>query len=161
MSEEIEGLENEEQQTEDQQENNEPDYKALYEAEKANSRKWENRSKANKAKADELDRLKDGAESVEKRIAALEAEKKRLEDEKERAALVKAVAKSTGVPESIVSSLSATDEDSLTAQAQAIAENYKAPGGAPSVPEAGKYPKEKPADDDEKRKFVRELFGNN
>ena len=63
------------------------------------------------------------------------------------------------MPESIVSTLSATDEDALTAQAKAIAENYKTPGGAPKASEAGKFPKGEGASD-EKRQFVRDLFKN-
>ena len=118
------------------------DYKALYESTKAESRKWEKRSKENYEKAKKYDELTAGEKTVEDRIAALEADKQRLESEKTRAALVKSVAKETGVPESIVSSLSATDEDALTAQAKAIAENYKVPGGAPKAPEAGKFPKD-------------------
>ena len=137
----------------------EPDYKALYESTKAESRKWERQSKKNFEKAKKYDELVAGEQSVEDRIAALEASNKQLEDEKSRAALVKSVAKATGVPESIVSSLSATDEDGLAAQAKAIAENYRLPGGAPKVPEAGKFPKgEQGGADDDKRRFVRELF---
>jgi hypothetical protein len=75
-------------------------------------------------------------------VASIEAANKALSDEKERAKLVKSVAAATGVPESIVSTLSATDEETMTAQAQAIAENYKTPGGAPKAPEAGKFPKD-------------------
>lgn len=119
-----------------------PDYKALYESTIAESRKWERQSKKNFEKAKKYDELIAGEKSVEDRIAALEADKKRLEDEKTRASLVKSVSAETGVPESIVSTLSATDENALTAQAKAIAENYKTPGGAPKAPEAGKFPKD-------------------
>lgn len=140
-----------------------PDYKALYESTKAESRKWERQSKKNYEKAKRYDELMAGEQSVEDRIAALEASNKQLEDEKARAAVVKSVAKATGVPEQIVSSLSATDEDGLTAQAKAIAENYKLPGGAPKVPEAGRFPsgEQGKAGDEDKRRFVRELFGRN
>lgn len=136
-----------------------PDYKALYESTIAESRKWERQSKKNFEKAKKYDELIAGEKSVEDRIAALEADKKRLEDEKTRASLVKSISAATGVPESIVSTLSATDEDTLTAQAKAIAENYKTPGGAPKAPEAGKFPKGEGATD-EKRQFVRDLFKN-
>lgn len=136
------------------------DYKALYESTKAESRKWERQSKKNFEKAKKYDELTAGEQSVEDRIAALEASNKQLEEEKARAAVVKSVAKATGVPESIVSTLSATDEDGLSAQAKAIADNYKLPGGAPKVPEAGKFPNgERGAGDDDNRRFVRELFG--
>lgn len=120
----------------------ETDYKALYEKAKAESRKWERQSKKNFEKAKKFDELTAGEQTVEDRIAALEADKKRLENEKARAELVKAVSQETGVPEAIVSHLSATDEYELTAQAQEIAENYKIPAGAPTAPEAGKFPRD-------------------
>lgn len=143
--------------TEQAEVDEQPDYKALYESTKAESRKWERQSKKNFEKAKKYDELVAGEQSVEDRIAALEADKKRLEGEKERAKLVKAVAAETGVPESIVSTLSATDEETMTAQAQAIAENYKTPGGAPKAPEAGKFPKEDNSETD-MRKFAHSFF---
>ena len=135
----------------------EKDYKAMYEQAIAESRKWESRSKANADKAKKYDELESAKKTLEERVASIEATNKALEDEKNRAALVKSVAKSTGVPESIVAILSATDEDDLTTQAKAIAENYKTPGGAPKAPEAGKFSKEN-ADDADMRKFAHNLF---
>ena len=135
------------------------DYKAMYEQAISESRKWENRSKANAEKAKKYDEMEEAKKTLEERVASIEAANKALSDEKERAKLVKAVAAATGVPESIVSTLSATDEEAMTAQAQAIAENYKTPGGAPKAPEAGKFPKGEGATD-EKRQFVRDLFKN-
>lgn len=120
----------------------EKDYKAMYEQAIAESRKWESRSKANADKAKKYDELESAKKTLEERVASIEATNKALEDEKARAALVKFVSESTGVPESIVSSLSATDEDALTTQAKAIADNYKLPGGAPKVTEAGKFPRD-------------------
>lgn len=117
----------------------EPDYKALYEQLKAESRKWEDRSKQNKAKADKLDELMAGSDSIEERIAALEAENKAMRDAEARRALVAKVAASTGLSESIVATLSGADEEALTAQAQAIADLR--PKGAPSAPEAGRFPR--------------------
>lgn len=117
----------------------EPDYKALYEQLKAESRKWEDRSKQNKAKADKLDELMAGNDSIEERIAALEAENKAMRDAEARHALVAKVAASTGLSESIVATLSGADEEALTAQAQAIADLR--PKGAPSAPEAGRFPR--------------------
>ena len=138
------------------------DYKELYEKTLAESRKWEKRSKENFEKAKKYDEMESANKTLEERVASIEAANQALEAEKARSALVKKVAQATGVPEAIVSALSATDEDGMTAQATAIAENYKVPGGAPSVPEAGRFPKGKEqgnAATDEKRKFVRELFG--
>ena len=118
------------------------DYKAMYEQAISESRKWESRSKANAEKAKKYDEMEEAKKTLEERVASIEAANKALSDEKKHAKLVKAVAAATGVPESIVSTLSATDEEGMTAQAQAIAENYKTPGGAPKAPEAGKFPKD-------------------
>lgn len=137
----------------------EKDYKAMYEQAIAESRKWESRSKANADKAKKYDELESAKKTLEERVASIEATNKALEDEKARAALVKFVSESTGVPESIVSSLSATDEDALTTQAKAIADNYKLPGGAPKVTEAGKFPKDE-QDSGDMRKFAHELFSS-
>lgn len=117
------------------------DYKALYEKTLKESRKWEQRSKDNAEKAKKLDELTAGEESLEDRIAKLEAENKRLHDEKTRAALVAKVAEETGIAESIVATLNAADEDTLKSQAEAIA--ALKPAGAPMVPEAGKFASEK------------------
>ena len=62
-------------------EENEPDYKALYEAEKAHSRKWEKQAKANRSAADELEKAREAGKTAEEQIADLT---KRL-DEKEKA----------------------------------------------------------------------------
>lgn len=67
------------------------------------------------------------------------------------------VAQETKVPESVVASLSGTDEESLTEQAKAVAEAYKAPA-APVLREVGRGHSGGP-DDDENRSFVRQLLG--
>ena len=140
-------------------EGQEPDYKALYEQLKAESRKWEDRSKQNKAKADKLDELMAGNSSIEERIAALEAENKAMKDAETRHALVAKVAAAVGLPEGLVGTLNGQDEETLTAQAKAVAAIK--PKGAPSAPEAGMFPREQQAEDAdaEKRKFVRQLLG--
>lgn len=67
--------------TEPHGEENEPDYKALFEAEKAHSRKWEKQAKANREAAEELEKAQEAGKTAEERIAELT---KRL-DEKEKA----------------------------------------------------------------------------
>lgn len=142
----------------DEQDNT--DYKSLYEQMQAESRKWEARAKANKEKADKWDAASGDNDSVEDRIAKLEAENKAMKDAEARHALVAKVAAATGLSASIVESLSGNDEETLTNQAKAIAELK--PKGAPKSNEAGKYPRDDKADDDdaENRKFVRQLFGS-
>lgn len=133
------------------------DYKAMYEQAISESRKWESRSKANAEKAKKYDEMEEAKKTLEERVASIEAANKALSDEKARAALVKAVAAATGVPESIVSTLSATDEETMTAQANAIAENYKAPGGAPKAPEAGIFPRDASQAKTAKQQFAEAL----
>lgn len=137
----------------------EPDYKAMYEASVKESRKWEERAKANKDKADKWDAASAGSDSIEDRIAALESENKQMKDATARHALVAKVAAATGLSEALVESLNGADEEALTAQAKAIADLK--PKGAPSAPEAGKFPREQKHGeaDEDKRKFVRQLFG--
>lgn len=127
-------------QAEEPHGNDEPDYKALYEKAVAESRKWEKRSKDNAEKAKKLDELTAGEESLEDRIAKLEADKKRLEDEKARAAIVAKVAEETGLSEKIVAALNGTDEQTLKEQAAEVA--ALKPAGAPTAPEAGRFPHE-------------------
>lgn len=134
-------------------EGNEPDYKALYEQLKAESRKWEDRSKQNKAKADKLDELMAGNDSIEERIAALEAENKAMKDAETRHALVAKVASEVGLPESVVAALNGKDEETLTAQAKAVADLK--PKGAPNLPEAGKFPRDTTA-----KKTTAQQFGD-
>lgn len=117
----------------------EPDYKALYEEAKANSRKWEERAKANKDKADKYDEAAAGEESLEARIAKLEADKAELEHQREHQAIVAKVAAEYGLSEAIVGALNGADEDALKEQAKAIADLK--PMGAPTAPEAGKFPR--------------------
>ena len=121
-----------------EQSHDELDYKAMYEEALANSRKWEKRSKENAAKAKKLDELEASSKTVEE----LESENARLTAEREHRILVDKVAQESGVSREIVESLNATDEETLLGQAQAIAAAYKAPAGAPSMPEAGKFPRE-------------------
>ena len=82
----------------------EPDYKALWEKSqadleraKANSRKWEDRSKANADKARAFDASQEKAKTVEERLAALERENAGLRAARDRAALVESVSRATGL----------------------------------------------------------------
>ncbi len=129
-------------------ETDEPDYKALYEQAKADAERWktqsrknESRAKSNAGAARELDDATQQLADLSARLAAIEGENERLKAEAERAQLVAKVAASTGVPEPIVAALAATDEKSLTEAASAIAATYRVPAGAPTVPEAGMFPR--------------------
>ena len=78
-------MENENQQEVQPQEphGDEPDYKALYEKTLAESRKWEERSKANKKQLDAL-AAKDGGEDVDARLTELSDKLKELEAERDK-----------------------------------------------------------------------------
>ena len=76
----------------------EPDYKALYEAEKAHSRKWEKQAKANNSAADELTKAQEAGKTAEEQIADL---KRRLDEKdkaEKRAKLAAGVAERKGIP---------------------------------------------------------------
>jgi len=131
---------NKAEQVEEQEPHGEPeaDYKALYEKTLAESRKWEKRAKDNADKAKKLDELTAGEQSLEERIGKLEAENEKLKADKARAELVAKVAADTGLPESVVAALNGTDEETLAEQAMAVV--ALKPKGAPTAPEAGRFP---------------------
>lgn len=68
------------------------------------------------------------------------------------------VAKDAGLPESVVESLSGTDEETLAAQAKAIAEAMR-PATAPRLSEQGHAPVGEGEDRQEELAFVRKLLG--
>ena len=129
------------------------DYKALYEQAardletaqadvekwKELSRKNEGRAKTNAGAAKDLEQASAQLADLTKRLEAIETENNALKATAARAALVKKVAADTGVPEDIVATLAPNDEKALAEAATAIANAFKAPGGAPYVPEAGKF----------------------
>lgn len=138
----------------------EPDWKAMYEQAAADAEKWKAMSRKNEAKAkgnaDAAEQLADLSE----RLAAIEAENGALKAQAARTELVSKVAASTGVPEAIVASLAANDEDALTRAATAIADSFKPKGGAPKAPEAGRFPQEG-AEHDDIHELARQLFNRN
>ena len=117
-----------------------PDYKRLYEQMKAQARKWEDRAKENKEKADRLDDVEGRYTSLLAAHESVKAENESMKAEQARHQLVAAVAAATGLSESIVGSLSGSDEASLTEQANSIMSLM--PKGAPTAPEAGEFPRD-------------------
>ena len=85
----------------------EPDYKKLYEAEKANSQKWEKRAKENKKANKQLEA--DNTVTLESLKSELDA----LKAEKERRDMIDVVAKKTGLSSSVISMLSGDDAEEL------------------------------------------------
>ena len=126
-------------QQQDRTETDEPDYKALWEQAKADADKWKAMSRKNEGKAKSNADAAQQLEDLSQRLSTIEEENARLKADADRATLVSKVAVATGVPESIVAALRPSDEEALTQAAQAIAEAYRVPGGAPSAPEAGTF----------------------
>ena len=118
----------------------EPDYKKLYEQMKAQARKWEDRAKENKEKADRLDEVEGKYTRLLTAHESVKAENESMKAEQARHQLVAAVAAATGLSEAIVGSLSGSDEESLTEQAKSIVSLM--PKGAPTAPEAGEFPRD-------------------
>lgn len=136
-------------------EGQEPDYKALYEAEKAHSRKWEKQAKANRSAAEELEKAQEAGKTAEERIADLT---KRL-DEKERAErrakLAAEVAERKGVPAELVVG---DDEESMEAFADKMLAHFQKKPAA-KVDKPGRFDRGGGKDDSGLRDFTRQLLG--
>lgn len=100
------------------------DWKAKYEEMRKHARGWEEKAKANKGAADELEKLKaQNLSEQEKAIARAEkaeAELQQLKANAERADMCARVASKTKLPLEVVQTLNGEDEDSLTQQATAL-----------------------------------------
>ncbi len=131
------------------------DYKALYEQEKAHSRKWEKQAKANKSAAEELAKAQEAGKTAEEQIAQLT---KRL-DEKEKAEarskIAAKVAQEKGVSADL---LVGDDEESMSEYADRMLKFFKKQP-APKVEKPGKFDHGDGNDDSELRDFARKLLG--
>ena len=130
---------------------------------KAMARKWEARSKENAEKAKAYDDLQEASKTeLEKAKEAAKKAKAELDGLKAKTKLDEArrrVAKSAGVPESLV--FGAT-EDEMEANAKAIAAFAK-PKSAPRTGHAGRFDASGASGDaltEAKRKLAREIFGS-
>lgn len=113
------------------------DWEAKYKEAVAQSRKWEERAKANKDKADKWDAYEQEgmseAEKVAKRAEAAEAELAQLKADAQRRTDAAEVSKDTGVPTSLL--LHCADR----ADMEAFAEEYagiEKPPAAPPAPQS-------------------------
>lgn len=150
MSQDTQGQENKDGQTQ------EPDYKALYEKAKANSRKWEKQAKANMAAASDLEGAETARKSAEERISALETLLKEKEQAEARAAIAAKVAKEKGIPADL---LVGDDEESMAAYADKLLAFFKkAP--APTIDSPGSFERNEQSDNS-LRDFTRQLLGTN
>lgn len=114
---------------------------------------------AKKAKAyDEAQEAqKSEAQKAQERIAQLEGDIKKRDEADKGREMRKKVAKETGIPEDLIQG---TDEESMKAYAAQIAEFAKVqtPAGAPD-PTPGSFSGSEDGASDDKRDFVRALFG--
>ena len=139
------------------------DWKAEYEKLKGESRKWEERAKANKAKADAYDEQQKAAaetkKTLEQQVADIQAKLNASETKNTRLR----IAAEKGVDAAL---LQGTTEDELTTSADALLAAFeayalkKAPASAPVVPNDGDAP------DTTKRtsgigQFAHDFFGGN
>lgn len=139
--------------------NQEPpvDYKALYEAEKKHSRKWEKQAKANKDAAAALGEANQAKKTADEQIVELT---KRLDDKEkaeQRTKIAAKVAQEKGVPADLIVG---DDEESMAEWADKMLAAFKKPP-APKVEKPGSFPKSGDGDKSELRDFTRQLLGNN
>ena len=134
----------------------ERDWKAEYEKVLAQSRKWEQRSKDNAAKAKELDELKAATQTdaekladAVKRAESAESKLAELERERERAAIVAEVAAAKGVDAEWLGRMSGDTAEEIQANADFIASKLSGSPIYPSVTDNGqkKAPSKKSAQD--------------
>lgn len=134
----------------------EKDWKAEYEKVLAQSRKWEQRSKDNAAKAKELDELKAATQTDAEKLAdatkrAEEAEAKIAEYERaaERAEAIREVAAERGIDADILARMAGDTREEIEGNAEFIATKLSGAPIYPSVTDNGqkKAPSKKSAQD--------------
>ncbi len=142
------------EQTEGAKAGAEPDYKALYEAAKANSRKWEKQAKANKEAAAALDKSEHDRKTADEKVADLIAKLDAKEKAETRAKVAAKVAEEKGVPAEL---LVGEDEESMAEWADKMLAAFKKKT-APSVEKPGSFDKDGGKDDTALREFAKALL---
>lgn len=131
-----------------------PDYKALYEAAKANSRKWEKQAKANKGAASALDEANEAKKSADEKIAELEKRLDAKEKAEQRAKAAAKVAQEKGVPADLIVG---DDEESMAEWADKMLAAFKKKP-APQVEKTGSFDKDGKGSDEALRDFAKRLL---
>lgn len=140
------------QGTEDQQ--GEPDYKALYEEEKRHARDWEKKAKANKNASKSLDEANSKAKSYEEQIADLSRRLDEKESAEKRSKIAAKVAQDKGIPADLIVG---DDEESMSAWAEKLIKAFKKKPAA-SVEKPGSFDNGASGDDTELRDFAKQLL---
>lgn len=132
------------------------DFEAKYKEALAQSRKWEERAKANKDKADKWDAYEQEgmteAEKATKRAEEAEAELATLKAERQHAADAAEVARETGVPVEYLTFCSSREA------MQQMAEKWQAEHGDPQTPAAASAPSTRYIRPDGAKPSNRDLF---
>lgn len=132
------------------------DFEAKYKEVLAQSRKWEERAKANKDKADKWDAYEQEgmteAEKATKRAEEAEAELATLKAERQHAADAAEVARETGVPVDYLTFCSSKEA------MQQLAEKWQAEHGDPQTPAAASAPSTRYIRPDGAKPSNRDLF---
>ncbi len=137
-------------------EGQEPDYKALYEQAKANSRKWERQAKANMAAASQLEDAQGAQKTAEERISALETLLKEKEQAEARSELAAKVAAEKGIPAELVVG---DDEETMSDFADKMLAHFAKPA-APAINKPGEFDRNEQAGSEDLKDFARQLLGN-
>lgn len=127
---------------------------------KAQSRKWEDRAKANKNAAEELEQLKQEQMTETQKAAAhskaLEAKVSQYETERQQNQWREKVSRDTGIPAHLLHGSTLEEMQDVASELDAFAHpKPKAPG----VPGQGKTPGTPPAGQ-QSRAWINQLFGN-
>lgn len=115
-----------------------PDYEAMYKEALANSRKWEDRAKANKAKADKWDAYEaegmTAQERAEKALDEAVAELEQLKAEKQHAEAAAEISRDTGAPVEYLQCCASREA------MEQLADKWRAEHGGGATPAAASVP---------------------
>jgi hypothetical protein len=128
---------------------------------KSEARKWEQRAKANKTAADELEQLKQ-SQLTEQQKAQAKAEKLQKEldafkTQQQQAEWRSQVAQEAKIPSELAGVLKGDSLEELQENAKLVSSALHPAPKAPRVPGVDRQPESKPSD---QQSFINQLFGN-
>lgn len=132
---------------------------------KAEARKWEKLAKANKEKAEELDRMKEGEKSdlqkAQDAEAAAKKEAQALQEKLDRIEWVKNIAEKTGIPSEVIDLIAADSEEDLAEKAEKIKPQFAtSEEPKPSVPVVLGAGNQKRVEEDKPTDWIRSALEN-
>ncbi len=141
-------------QTGQNEQQGEPDYKALYEEAKQHARDWEKKAKANRNASKALDEANNKAKSADEKIAELTRRLDEKESAEKRSKLKAKVAQEKGIPVDVIVG---DDEESMAAWADLLLKTFKKKPAA-SVEKPGSFDSGASGDNTELREFAKQLL---